>query len=286
MFTVLSYSMRGQTVVDSTGMELFNRGLKHYQSGNLDSSLVIWKKIVDEKIGVRYDTYGNAFYNIGSLYVQMKNYEKAKEWYKKILASDLRDNDETGSLMEPHTNYKHKSAKILARLYAFDSNFTEALGWIYKADTVYRYWGFEGSASNVSNVQSGLLASKAELLKRLKRPNEAVRVIVTELICTSHQGFFAAPEDTLLTLIDKKTFKAEFDKAINNVNIVKVNENNWVASFPMNGLTYTFPISNVYPDRNIPHYWSVYFIDEKTAPTKQQIINSIMEKNFYKRLSQ
>ena len=286
IFTVLSFNLHGQTSDDTTDIELFNLGLEHYNNGNLDSTLILWTKIVDNKIGVGNDTYGNAFFNIPTVYWQLKNYEKAKEWYKKILASELRDNDETGSLMEPHTNYKHKSAIALAGLYQIDSNYMEVLEWLNKADTLYRYWGFEGSKTNVSKKQAYLLEWKTEILRKLDRQNEAVRAILTELIYSDKlEGYFSTSEDTLFKLIDKKSFKLEFDMAISQMEIIMINDSNWIASFSLNGLAYKIPISNVYPDRNLPHYWTIYFIGKKSVPDKKNFINYVKERNFYLRMT-
>ncbi|MFL5730439.1 MAG: hypothetical protein ACJ75J_13205 [Cytophagaceae bacterium] len=286
IFIILSFHAHGQTPDDTTGIKMFNRGYEFYRKGNLDSTLLIWTEIVDKKIGIHYDIYGNAFFNIPTVYWQMKNYNKAKEWYKKILASDLRDNDETGSLMEPHTNYKHKSAMALAGLYQLDSNYSEALQWINKADTLYRYWGFEGSATNVSEEQAYMLEWKTQVLRKLNKPNEAVRAIVTELICSDRlEDFFSTSEDTLIRLIDKSSFKEKFDAAMNKLEIKKLNDSNWIALFSLSGLDYRIPISNAYPDRNIPHYWTICFINKNTTPDKQKIIGYIQERSFYKRLT-
>lgn len=285
LLTVLSLNLYGQTNDDPTGMKLFNRGVEHYQNGNFDSTLIIWTKIVEEKIAIQYDTYGNAFFNIPSVYWKLENYEKAKEWYKKILTSNLRDSEETGSLMEPHANYKHKSAMALASLYQMDSNYTEVLYWLNQADTVYRYWGYEGNATSVSLNQASLLQWKTAILGKLNRKNEAIRTILTELICADKfDNYFRASEDTLLTLVDKKLFKLALDNSLNKIKIKDLNENNWVAVFSINELTYEIPISNVYPNKNLPHYWTIYFIDKSTVPVKQDFINDLKNCSFYKRL--
>jgi tetratricopeptide (TPR) repeat protein len=288
LFLILLISASGlaQTNDDSTGMKMFNRGLEYYKHGNLDSTLQIWTELVDKKIGIHYDTYGNAFFNIPTIYWEMKNYDKAKEWYQKILASDLRDNDETGSLMEPHTNYKHKSAVALAGLYQVDSNYTEVLQWLNKADTVYRYWGFEGSSTNVSERQAYILGWKVDVLLKLKMKEEAIQTIITELICSrSLENFFEESEDTLLSLIDKKTFKSDFDNALNELTLLPLDSSNWIATFSLHGLNYKIPISKTYPDRNLPHYWRIYFINKNQSIDKKYLVDYIKERNFYTRLT-
>jgi tetratricopeptide (TPR) repeat protein len=285
LLSLISISVFGQTQSDNAGLSMFNRGLDFYNEGNLDSALAIWTRIVENKIGVQYDTYGSAFFNIPTIYWQMKNYDKAKEWYKKVLASDLRDNDETGNLMEPHTNYKHKSAMALAGLYEIDSKYTDVLDWLNKADTVYRYWGFEGSATNVSEEEAYLLDWKISTLLKLNRKEEAIQAIILELICSDYlEDFFQKSEDTLLTLIDKKSFKPDFDAALNNLLIQRLDSNNWVATFKLHKLEYKIPISKVYPDRNLPHYWRIYFASKNQVVDEKYLVGYIKARSFYKRI--
>jgi tetratricopeptide (TPR) repeat protein len=285
LLTLISISGFGQSQGDSSGVKMFNRGLDFYNKGNLDSTLVIWTTLVENKIGIQYDTYGSAFFNIPTIYWQMKNFDKAKEWYKKVLVSDLRDNEETGDLMEPHTNYKHKSAVALAGLYEIDSNYTEVLNWLNKADTVYRYWGFEGSADNVSIEEEYLLGWKIHTLLKLNKKEETIQLIILELICSDNlEGFFKKSEDTLLTLIDKKSFKLDLDNALNNLSVQSIDANHWIAIFTLHELEDKIPISKVYPDRNLPHYWRTYFVDKNQTVEKKYLVNYIKERSFYKRM--
>jgi tetratricopeptide (TPR) repeat protein len=288
LFLLISTFSLGQAKDDSTGAKMFDRGLEFYNKGHLDSALRIWTEIVDKKIGVQYDTYGGAFYNIPTIYWKMKDYAKAKEWYLKVLASDLRDSDETGSLMDPHANYKHKSALALAGLAQLDSNYTETLEWLNKADTVYRYWGYEGSLTSVSIEQASLLTWKANTLMKLNRKEEAIRAIVTELICArSLETYFTKSEDLLfLTLIVKPEFKADLDKAMDGLLLRKISDTKWKASFQLHGIQYQIPLSNRYPDLSIPHYWSFFYVDKNGIPTKTSLLEDIKQRHFYKRLTE
>jgi tetratricopeptide (TPR) repeat protein len=270
---------------DSSALKIFNVGLQFYKAGKLDTAAAIWTYIVEKKVGVNSDVYGNAFFNIPSVYWQLKQYDRAKEWYKKILASDLKDNEETGSLMEPHTNYKHRSAGGLAGLAMLDSNYAEVLAWLWQADTVYRYWGFEGSATNVSQEQAYLLDWKADVLLKMGKKDEAIREIVTELICAgSLEHFFKKSQEQLKKLIDSK-FKEELEKSVKASEVTIVDDNNWSATFVLRGLTYTIPISKVIPDRNVPHYWRRLFIYEKDQKIDADyLLKQVRSREFYKSL--
>jgi tetratricopeptide (TPR) repeat protein len=285
LLILISVYACGQIQDDSTGIKMFNQGLDYYNKGNLDSTLAIWTELVDKKIGIHYDTYGNTFFNIPTIYWQMKNYDKAKEWYKKVLASSLRDNDETGSLMEPHTNYKHKSALALAGLYQRDSNYVEVLNWLGKADTTYRYWGFEGSADNITEEEAYILSWKVDVLLKINKKEEAIRTIITELICSDNlEHFFQESEKSLFSLIHIKDFKLDLDNALNDLIIQYIDSSNWIANFTLHGLQYSIPISKTYPDRNLPHYWRELFINISQNVDKKYVVSYIKERSFYKRL--
>lgn len=283
---ILSLHCFGQNDTDSTGFIKFKEGLRYYQEGNLDSALLVWTEIVDKRIGTKYDIYGCSFFNIPTLYWQLKEYDKAKEWYKKVLSSELKDNEETGSIMEPHTNYKHKSAVALASLYRRDSNYTEVLHWLDLADTVYRYWGFEGSATNVCESQESLLEMKTDAYLKMDSNNQAIRAIIIELICAGHyEEFFSKSENKLIELVNNVSFRPEFDNAFNHLTIIEKDTNNWMACFSLYGLIYNIPISNIFPDWNIPHYWRIYFIENNTTPDKKEFIEYVKNRSFYKRLT-
>lgn len=286
-FIFITISSFAQTKNETEGLKLFNRGLEFYSEGKLDSTLVLWTEIVEKGIDKAFDTYGSAFFNIPTIYWQLKKYDKAKEWYKKVLASDLKDNGETGDLMEPHANYKHKSAVALAGLYEIDSNYEQVLFWLNKADTVYRYWGFEGSATNISKTQAYLLNWETTTLLKLNKKAEAIHEIVVALICSNDlEGFFKTSEDTLLSLINKQNFKIDLDNALNTLTIQELGKNDWRATFNFHEEGYSLPIGNTYPDRDIPHYWQKHFIKEGSVIDKKTMIEYIKRRSFYTRLSE
>jgi tetratricopeptide (TPR) repeat protein len=271
---------------ETQGTMLFNRGLEYYKQGKFDSALVYWTWIVNRKIDTNFTTYGSALFNIPTVYWRLGRYDKAMEWYKKVLASDLQDKDETGQLMEPHTNYKHQSAVAVAGLYAKDSNFGEALRWVYLADTVFRYWGSERRDANAAKQQAYLLDLKTGFFLKQNRKEEAVREMVTELICAGKlTGFFVEFEDRLLSLVDKRSFKEELDKALQELAIKPIDRHNWVATFRLRGLKYSIYISNLLPPKDIPHYWKKHFLNEKETPSRAGLIGYIKSLSFYKKLT-
>ena len=283
LFLFISSTNFGQQNNDSL---LFEKALNYYENKNLDSAISIWTSIVDKEIGKGTYIYDNSFFNVGFTLWKNNQNTKAKEWYLKILNSDLKDNDETGSLMEPHTNYKHKSAIALASINEEEGDLVETLNWIYNADTLYRYWGYEGSSTNVSKKQSSLLDWKIKVLLKLKKEQEAISIILSELLCSGNlQGFFKQSEDILFTQIKKNVFKSQFDKALNNLELKSVDLNNWVASFLFMNIKYNIPISKIRPDRNLPHYWKIWFVNKDQIINEKTVLDYIKTRSFYTRLS-
>lgn len=271
---------------DSTSLKLFNKAIAFYQKGMPDSAIASWKEIIDNNMTENKDVYGQALFNIPTAYWEQEHYEAARLWYKKVIASDVKDGDETGNLMEPHANYKHKAAMALAGLSELDSNYTEALNWLFKADTLYRYWGFEGSATNISKKQAYLLSWKTHIFLALQQKEAAIQAIIIELICAGVlESFFSESEEKLMALVEKQHFRSAIDTAIAGLEIKQEENNRWLLSFKLNGTDYHIPVSSKYPDQAPPHYWRILFMSEADAGDKQRIIDYIKDRSFYKRLA-
>lgn len=229
--------------------ERFDAGLAFYENQQFDSCVAVWQGMVEAGMGKGTSLYGNAFFNVPVVYGVMGNRAQARAWYQKILASDLNDGDETGNLMEPHTNYKYKSAMSLATMAYQDSDYVAALNWLGQADTVYRYWGFEGSGTNISMREASRLQFKVLLLRKLNRKDEMVREIAIELLCAwSPTDFFAEAQDTLAALIaPRAAYKQAFDAGLEALTVTAVDSQHWVASFSVGGMAYRIPVSTHYP---------------------------------------
>lgn len=283
LFPILSPAQDNESI---SPLARFNKGLEHYENGNLDSTLIIWEEMVDKKIGVDSDVYGNAFFNIPTIYWELEEQEKAKTWYLRILASDLKDNDETGSLMDPHTNYKHKSATALAGLYEEEADYAQVLHWLTLAETKYPYWGFIGSNTNISQRKEYLLNWKAGVYMKMDSTEQAIKALLTELICGGEFPFFEESEQAFHYLTKDLPFKTSFDAALDDLEIKTLDANSWEATFNLRGFSYTIPIRNIRPPRELPHYWSILFIEEGSSPEKSQIIKKIKSRSFYENLEE
>ena len=270
-----------------TALDSFNIGLYYYNQGNKDTALQLWKTMLENGNGKHTDIYGSTYFNIPTIYWQLGQKDSARIWYMRLLNSDLKDNDETGMLMEPHTNYKHKSAVALAGLSQSDTNWMDVLHWLNQADTVYRYWGFEGSATSVSKRQSYLNTWKVAVYRKLHQDDQAIHELLIELICASHlETFFSQSGDTLLSMVNHASFKTELDHALNHATLEQVDSTHWVVRFKMNSLAYRIPYSSAYPSRDLPHYWRILFIKPGESPTIEKFIQDVHSRSFYLQLNQ
>lgn len=272
------------SIADSlAAARIFEKGIEQYNKKKFDSAIIFFKQITDNNLARGTSVFGNALYNIPTIYFQLNNTREAKMWYLKVLASDVKDNDETGSIMEPHANYKYKSAVSLANIYALDSNYKEMLNWLYKADTVYPYWGFEGSATNINQRQAYLLSSKVMALQQLNKKPEAIREIITTLIYSASESFFETATNSLQELADKD-FVMALDEGLNNMLVTTADNITWSVSFDVKGLPYKLVFTKDRSELGIPHFGHKYFVDKDTAVDKLSIIALIRRTEFYKSL--
>jgi hypothetical protein len=107
---------------------------------------------------------------------------------------------------------------------------------------------------------------------------------LVEFICKrEYKGLFSEAEEYFFTIINKEKF--ELDDALKKLTIQKIDDNNWNAVFELKGLLYKIPISNIRPSRNLPHYWSIIFIEKKPSIRKEDVVLMIKEKNFYQEIN-
>ena len=269
-----------------TAARIFAKGIEQYNKNHFDSAIILFKEITDNNMARGTSIFGNALYNIPTIYWQMSQPREAKMWYLKVLASDVQDNDETGSIMEPHANYKYKSAVSMANISALDSNYSEMLKWLYQADTVYPYWGFEGSATNTNQRQAYLLNSKVMAMEQLGKKQEAIREIITTVLYSASESYFDASIERLKELTVNTGFIDAFDSGMDRMTVATTDSITWIAKFDVAGLPYKLIFSKAIPDKDVPHFRHVYYTDKDVMIDKRAVIALIKRMGFYKAMQQ
>ncbi len=264
----------------------FQQGYDYLDEGNVSKALEIWKDIVNRKMGQETDIYGCSFYNIPTIYFHQEEYDLAEEWYKKILVSDLKDNEETGQLMEPHANYKHKSAFFLSEIAIQRGDYAMALAWLEKADKLYPYWGFEGSYTNIRKKQAFLKGRKLELLKELGNRDVLVHTLLTDmLIAADRAEQFPKVQAALLEQLYDSSFKRDLDEALKDLQIVALNDHQWEAHFELYHRSYRLLISDQRLPRELPQYQQFYWWEEASegeTPSIEVVVALIKRQPFYR----
>ena len=78
-------------IIDQQMNDDINMGFGFYKSGNLDLSVASFEKAVNENPDY---PFGYLFEDIIDIYAELKDFEKAKEWYKRFSSSDFIDKEQ------------------------------------------------------------------------------------------------------------------------------------------------------------------------------------------------
>lgn len=261
--------------------DLFDYGLKLHEESKTDSSILTFKSILEKAKDKETLIFGSSFFNIPILYKNLGNKSEAIKWFKKIIDSNLQDNLETGGLMEPHANFKHKSSIQLGNIYTELDSLETALFWLNQADSIFRYWGFEGSSTSISKHKSRLLLKRIDILKRLNRNQDAINLIINELLNGDEDYLYLSILE-LYRLTSKRKLKKEYLKQIKNFEIIKTDLLNYKVKLKLFDQEYFIYFTKDYFDYDLPHYFSKVYIKEDVAITKELVLNYLKKRTFIK----
>lgn len=242
--------------------DLLNKGLEYYEEEKLDSAIIIWKSIV-ENYPDTSNCYGRSFNNIPVVYAQLENTIQAKNWYQKIIDSQLNDLDEGDGLMSPYANYKHNACLRMALLLKEENKIDESFNYIELAETKFQYQTF--SATSYEKRAISITFDKAELCK-LKGDNKRALLIMLEKILDddvffrktdaasfTNVDFYAKLIEEIMPMIQEEYGYLELEKnlryAINQLEVKKVRigekrKRAKVATFTFEGKKFTIGSSN------------------------------------------
>ena len=92
---------------------MMNTGIEYFRAENIDSAIICWKAVL-ENFPDTNECYGNSWNNIAVGFRAKEEYDSARVWYNKIIASDLDDKQEGPDIMEPYANYHHNACMQMA----------------------------------------------------------------------------------------------------------------------------------------------------------------------------
>ncbi len=221
--TLLTFAMlfgfiivNGQnTSLDSAKFYLAER---LYNEEQVDSALVLFTELSLEIDKGNINPYTQiAMENASSIYYYNWDVENAKLWMHKILDAPVEDSLDTGSLMDPMTNFKHKA---LMRLWSleYEENKELALEYLRRSATEYPYYGFPGSCTNLYKHDIMLIKYEFKTLMALERKKEAIEFGISSMLASyytgNYPGFIKMLWDVCVKEYGKKAFKKEFLAAV------------------------------------------------------------------------
>lgn len=180
-----------------TACELLNKGITYYQNDQADSAAIVWQYVV-ENYPDSTRCYGKCYNNIPFAYIKLKQNDKAKEWFQKIIDSKLNDRDEGASIMEPYANYKHGACLNMAMQLFREKKFDEGLKFVQLAETKHKYQTI--SATSFEKHAVNITYDKVKVWKAKKNPKEALFVMVEKILDVDI--FFRVPDVGSITYLD------------------------------------------------------------------------------------
>lgn len=155
--------------------DYFDEGVANMENEKIKDAIASFKYIVENH--PKNELYPRAFYNLGYIYYQDKQFENAKEIFKSILESKFNEKEVLGGdiMADPYTNYRHRTANLLQQIYYDTKDYDSSLYYLALSDTAYPYLHFCGNEYAANEVSMSLkYADVYEKLDDLKNAKQAL----------------------------------------------------------------------------------------------------------------
>ncbi|KKP52836.1 MAG: hypothetical protein UR43_C0010G0027 [candidate division TM6 bacterium GW2011_GWF2_33_332] len=206
--------------------DYFDEGVKFMGSEKTKEAILSFKYIVDNH--PRNELYPRAFYNLGYIYYQDKQYGNAKQIFKSILNSMFNEKEALGGdiMADPYTNYRHRAAILLHQIYYDTKDYDSSLYYLALSDTAYPYLHFCGNEYAANEVFMSL--RYADVYEKLGNLTKAKQALLKSVFVNLADNTKVIEE--LKRLFEKekgeKGLKKELEKALENIYPRKETRNN------------------------------------------------------------
>lgn len=141
----------------------FDRAYQMMDDEKYDSALNLFTSIYNRGIGAPA-LIAKSYYNIGVIYLELKDSANAKRIFTNIILSDVDDMDRggigEGLMAEPYALYKNRSCNILAILALQEKDYVKTLKYIEMADKEYPYIHFCGNEYAANDIYMATMYAK------------------------------------------------------------------------------------------------------------------------------
>ncbi|MCF6350549.1 MAG: hypothetical protein L3J23_05900 [Flavobacteriaceae bacterium] len=190
-------------------LRLEKKAFKYYNSGDKVEALNIFKELF-----VKFPNSNNypiTFFNIANCYSEIDSTDLAIKWYKDILKSNIKDNQEFYNFPDTHTNIKHKSAIRTGNIYYNQGEIEQALKYYLLALNEYSYYSSSGTSKKKNDIR--LKNYIVDCYKKTNRIDAAVILLLPDALTKSPWNNNLVAE-YLFKIIDENYEKNKFSNEL------------------------------------------------------------------------
>ncbi len=253
--------------------DYFDEGVAYMTDEKTKEAINSFKYIIDNH--PNNELYPRAFYNLGYIYYETKQFVKAKKVFESILNSKFNEKEPLGGdiMADPYTNYRHRSASLLQQIYYDTKDYDSSLYYLALSDTVYPYSHFCGNAYAENDVYMSL--KYADIYKKLDDHTSAKEALL--------KSVFVDLADNSKVIVElKRLFEKDMNKKDLIAQLDKALENIYSKSEARNGKEYTWYYFKFQgTEISVPYN----FFDSEDFD-KTNTLEEIKETEFYKMIKE
>ena len=263
MILSCQYSANGQKMPS----DYFEEAGKFYENKEFGKALTSYQYIVEHY--PKNELYPKSFYNVGYIYYDQKNFEKAILIFSTILNGNFNEKENLGGdiMADPYTNYSHRASEILSDIYYEKEKYDSALHYFALSDTASPYLHFCGNEYASNDIHTAL--RYADIYQKLKQPDQAIKKLLPAVFITLADNSMVIDELRKL-LNGKSNLKSKLDESLRKIYAKEIRQSkNSYNRYYFKFLDTEIAVPNSYENDN-----------EKFD--KQKAIKEIMLTDFYK----
>jgi tetratricopeptide (TPR) repeat protein len=247
--------------------DYFEEADKFYENKKFEKALTSYQYIVEHY--PKNELYPKSFYNVGYIYYNQKNFDKAIAIFSTILKGNFNEKENLGGgiMADPYTNYRHRASEILSDIYYDKKKYDSALHYFALSDTANPYLHFCGNEYASNDIHTAL--RYADIYQKLKQPDQAIKKLLPAVFITLADNSMVIDELRKL-LKGKSNLKSNLDESLKKIYAKEIRQ----SKTSYNRYYFKFLDTEiVVPDS---------YEDDKEKFNKQKAIKEIVLTDFYK----
>ncbi len=143
-----------------------NRGIRAFLKREFEQAVAYFGKVCSEYPDT--DAYGDAQYDIGSVFQEQSKYDEAIEEYNKLFSSNVNDYRLTPGTSEDYRSYRHKAAIRISECYEAKKDYGQALQYAEMA--INQYKPLSWCSTCLNTAKTALERRVKELKEKATKP--------------------------------------------------------------------------------------------------------------------